>query len=64
MQKIKNFIKDQRVKNKDIMRLICLYSLRYERSNNSELSILRDMLLKRGNLQDTEREVWGPNETI
>ena len=39
------------------MRLISLYALRYEKSSNSEISILRDMLLKRGNLQDNEREV-------
>ena len=49
-------MRDQRVKNIDLIRLLCLYSLRYEKSSSSELSSLRDLLLKRGGLQDRELE--------
>lgn len=57
-KKIRNLIKDPKVKTSDIVRLISLYALRYEKSGNSELSLLRDNLLKRGGLSDSEREVF------
>lgn len=54
--KIRNLIKDTRVKTSDILRLVCLYALRYEKSSTSELMSLKDALNKRGGLTDQERE--------
>lgn len=57
LKKIRNLIKDTRVKTSDILRLVCLYALRYEKSSTSELMSLKDALNKRGGLTDQEREV-------
>lgn len=56
-QKIRNLIKDTRVKTSDILRLVCLYALRYEKSTTSELTSLKELLVKRGGLTDQEKEV-------
>lgn len=58
MKKIKNLIKDTRVKTSDILRLVCLYSLRYDKSTTTELTSLRELLIRRGGLTDQEREVY------
>lgn len=57
-QKIRDLVKDSQVKNLDLIRLVCLYALRYEKSNSSELSSLKSALLRRpGGLSDYEKEV-------
>lgn len=56
IQKIRNLIKDSRVKTSDIVRIVTLYALRYEKSNTSELRAFKEMLLKRGGLTEKERE--------
>ena len=58
MKKIKNLIKDTRIKTSDILRLVCLYSLRYDKSTTTELTSLRELLIRRGGLSDQEREVY------
>jgi len=58
VQKIKNLIKDTRVKTSDILRLVCLYSLRYDKSTTTELTSLRELLIRRGGLTDQEKEVF------
>jgi hypothetical protein len=49
-------IKDTRVKTSDIVRLICLYKLRYEQSNSSEFRSLKELLFKRGEITEQEKE--------
>jgi len=39
-----------------MIRLVCLYALRYEKSSNNELISLKELLLRRG-ITDQEREV-------
>lgn len=56
LQKIRSLMKDQRVRSLDLLRLVSLYSLRYEKSNSSEFSSLKAELLRRGGLNDVERE--------
>lgn len=56
LQKVRTLIKDTRVKSSDILRLVSLYALRYENNPNSELSNLKEGLLRRGGLTDQERE--------
>jgi vacuolar protein sorting-associated protein 45 len=57
LQKTRSLMKDVHVRNTDLMRLVCLYALRYERSNNSEFSNLKSDLLRRGGgITDTERD--------
>lgn len=57
LQKIRNLIKDARVRTSDIVRILTLYALRYEQSTSSELRAFREMILKRGGLTDQEGEV-------
>ena len=57
VQKIRVLIKDARVKTSDLVRIVTLYALRYEQSTSSELRAFKEMLLKRGNLSEQEREV-------
>jgi vacuolar protein sorting-associated protein 45 len=56
LQKIKNFIKDPRVRTSDLVRLVSLYSLRYEKSNSSEFQQLKTELIRRGGVTDQEKE--------
>jgi vacuolar protein sorting-associated protein 45 len=57
VQKIRTFIRDMRVRSSDIIRLICLYALRYEKSSSSEFSSLKTELLRRGGgLTENERD--------
>jgi vacuolar protein sorting-associated protein 45 len=57
IQKIRAFVRDTRVRSCDIIRLVCLYALRYEKSNSSEFSNLKTDLLRRGGgISDSERE--------
>lgn len=49
-------MRDPKVKTSDMVRLVGLYALRYEKSG-SELHSLKDALVKRGGLSDAEREV-------
>lgn len=58
LQKIRNLIKDPRVRSSDILRLMCIYALRYEKSSNSELNNLKEALIKRGGITDQEKEVY------
>ncbi|CAF3854650.1 unnamed protein product [Rotaria sp. Silwood2] len=46
IQKIKNLIKDDKVRNEDILRLLCLYALRYERHSSNELNTLKNEVQK------------------
>lgn len=39
-----------------MVRVICLYALRYEKSGSSELRSLKEALMRRGGLTDQERE--------
>ena len=39
-----------------MIRLVCLYALRYEQSSSNELISLKELLLRRG-ITDQEREV-------
>lgn len=57
LQKIRSLIRDPRVKNIDILRLLSLYALRYEKSSSNELNNLRESFLKRGGVTDSEKEV-------
>jgi len=50
-------IKDTRVRTQDLVRIVSLYAMRYEKSSNSELSSLKELLLRRGALTEQEREV-------
>ena len=49
-------IKDPRVRTTDILRSVCLYALRYEKSNSSELNSLKNGLLERGSFTDRQKE--------
>ncbi|CAF0758458.1 unnamed protein product [Rotaria sp. Silwood1] len=46
VQKLKNLIKDDKVRNEDMLRLLCLYALRYERHSNNELNTLKNEIQK------------------
>ena len=50
-------MRDNRVRTSDLVRVVCLYALRYEKSSGSELPGLKEALLKRGGLTDQERDV-------
>lgn len=52
--KIKKLIRDNKVRNIDILRLICLYALRFEKLNNNEIQILKDLFHKRPGLNGYE----------
>ncbi|CAF0966223.1 unnamed protein product [Adineta steineri] len=41
VQKIKHLIKDEKIRDEDIVRLLCLYALRYEYHGNNEINTLR-----------------------
>ena len=50
-------MKDTRIKTADIVRLVCLYALRYEQnSGSSELKSFKESLMRRGDLSEQERE--------
>jgi len=57
IKKIRALMRDPKVKTSDMVRLVSLYALRHEKSGNSELSSLKDALLKRGGITEDEREV-------
>ncbi|UJR35612.1 hypothetical protein I4U23_028362 [Adineta vaga] len=46
VQKIKQLIKDNNIRDEDILRLICLYALRYERRNGNEINSLKQEVQK------------------
>lgn len=56
LQKIRTLIRDPRVKNIDILRLLCLYALKYEKSSSSDLNALKDVFIKRGGVSEIEKE--------
>ncbi|CAF0774192.1 unnamed protein product [Brachionus calyciflorus] len=56
LQKIRNLMEDTKVRTSDILRSVCLYALRYEKSNSSELNSLKNSLLKRGGLTEQQRD--------
>jgi hypothetical protein len=45
------------VRTQDLVRIVSLYAMRYEKSGSSELNSLKELLLKRGGLTEQEREV-------
>ena len=57
LQKIKKLIRDSRVRNIDMLRLISLYPLRYEKSSSNEINSLKEMFQKRPNVASNEIEV-------
>ena len=57
LQKIKKLMRDSRVKNIDMLRLISLYALRYEKSSNNEIQSLKEMFQRRPNVAPNETEV-------
>ena len=57
LQKIRGFLKDQRVRSSDLIRLMGLYALKYEKSGSSEFGGLKSELFRRpGGVGDRERE--------
>jgi vacuolar protein sorting-associated protein 45 len=57
LQKIRRMISDPRVKNIDILRLICLYALKYEKTGNKDIYSLKDAFSKRANVEENDKEV-------
>lgn len=55
-KKIKNLIKNPRVRTEDILRSVCLYALRYEKSNSSGLNGLKNALLERGGFTSDHKD--------
>ena len=56
LQKIKKLMNDTKVRNIDILRLLCLYALRYENNNSNELQSLKELFQKRTNVNRNEIE--------
>ncbi|CAF4133670.1 unnamed protein product [Rotaria socialis] len=52
VQKIKRLMHDDKVRNEDILRLLCLYALRYEHQSNNELNALKNEAQNRRQLSE------------
>jgi vacuolar protein sorting-associated protein 45 len=57
LQKIRKLISDPRVKNVDILRLVCLFALKYEKTGNKDIYSLKDAFSKRANVEECEKDV-------
>jgi vacuolar protein sorting-associated protein 45 len=64
LQKVKKLMRDTKNKNIDILRLISLYSLRYDKNSNNEIQSLKEMYQKRPNVTSNEIEVGRNNSQL
>ncbi|XP_064608238.1 vacuolar protein sorting-associated protein 45-like [Liolophura sinensis] len=58
LQKIKSLLSNERITSVDMLRLVMLYALRYERHSNNDVSGLVDALGRRG-VTDRQRKLVG-----